>query len=369
VLTSPYVRKLLGSLAVVWVLTGVLAGGFSTFEFLDPAQIGRLILAGQVPYRDFALEYPPGAAVLLTVPAVISTGSGYEVAFRALMAGAWVGTAIMVRTTRASSFPAFLIASVLLAWLVGAGFDVVVALTVAISWNGLASQRGTGSALALSAGIAVKLAPAVLVPFALRRMLAHRSRALALVSTALVVSLVIPFALSGGEGDPLTFHSGRGVHAESLTGSVLVLQRFYTGEGYTVHVQNNAREVPGAGGWQIALSIVMLSGLLGLLWWKGDPTRGSTWVAALLAIPAVGPLASPQFLLWPVALVGCMRRSAFMAFLGAALLSMVIFSSPITLHEGVALAWLTFARNLALVVALVLAAREGLKPERTGQDS
>src|SRR5918999_4045710 len=45
---------------------------------------GRAMVDGELPYRDFAVEYPPGALVTFVVPAAISA-SHFALVFELLM--------------------------------------------------------------------------------------------------------------------------------------------------------------------------------------------------------------------------------------------------------------------------------------------
>jgi hypothetical protein len=53
---------------------------------------GTAILAGQVPYQDFLIEYPPGALPTFVLPRLFSRGAGYATFFAAEMATLLVAT-------------------------------------------------------------------------------------------------------------------------------------------------------------------------------------------------------------------------------------------------------------------------------------
>ena len=54
------------------------------------------IVHGSVPYRDFFLEYPPGALAVFLPPRVFGTGGTYIDAFKALMAVCGAATLVLV---------------------------------------------------------------------------------------------------------------------------------------------------------------------------------------------------------------------------------------------------------------------------------
>jgi len=62
-------------------------GFFSDFQIIDThvyQGYGDATLEGQVPYRDFELEYPPGALPAFVLPALGEAGE-YATLFEALM--------------------------------------------------------------------------------------------------------------------------------------------------------------------------------------------------------------------------------------------------------------------------------------------
>ena len=92
-------------LAVVAAVAAMLVGLFIAGLEGDPGitdtpvyqTYGGLIEDGRVPYRDFGVEYPPGALVPFVLPALVSsTPTGYDTAFQALMIFSLAGASALI---------------------------------------------------------------------------------------------------------------------------------------------------------------------------------------------------------------------------------------------------------------------------------
>jgi len=344
--------------AVAFVLAGILFGGFTTFQFLDRAHVARLILHGRIPYRDFPLEYPPAAGLLFFVSWLIGHRD-YDFIFRLLMAISWAFIAFRVHKSHRDSLVAFLVLSVFSAWLIGAGFDIVVALSVWMAWEFFEARKSERASVAIGVGIAFKLTPGLLAPFVLRQERRNLWVVGGVLVAAIAISVVIPRAIAPHGYDPLTFQTGRPLHAESLAGTLIVIKRYYVDHRYPVVISANSRSIPDANEWRLSSSIALLVFLIGL-WVLADPRRPSAWAAALIAIPGLGPIASPQFLVWPIGLMVLCSRAAQIAYATSIAISFAIFGGWLGIREGPTLAWLTLARNLFVFLTLAITARDSI---------
>lgn len=351
---------LLGRLAAVaWVAAGTLLGGFTTFIAFDHTAIGRAILDGVLPYRDFTFEYPPGAAAVLAVPATAGRDA-YDIVFRLLMFATWGAMALTIRARLARGLGGFLVASVGLTFVIGAGFDIVVAASILAAFL-VASSAPMRSAVWLGLGTVVKLVPTILAPLVVRSNPRSKLAGIVVVAAVAVGAAIGVPALLADEGqDPVRYHAGRLLHAESAIGSVVVLQRVVVDDDYPVVFDHGSRNVAGAPSGARTASLVLMAIALAMLWIRGRADAPATWMATLLAIPALGPVASPQFLLWPLAFAGLVRPGARWAYVAAGVLSASMFTGPYP-EEGTALAVLTVMRNLALLTAFAFSAREALQ--------
>src|SRR6266545_2187160 len=139
---------------------------------------GDQTLAGEVPYRDFSLEYPPGSLPAFVVPALGPHGDfgGWFMAFEGLCGAGMVALvavslpALGARGARLYGPVAFAaLAPLALGPLALQRYDLWAVLFVAAALAALLLGRTGGGFAALAAGTAAKLFPAVLVPLGLLR--------------------------------------------------------------------------------------------------------------------------------------------------------------------------------------------------------
>ena len=300
----------------------------------------RMFDAGEIPYADFPLEYPPLAPLLLWLPTVIS-GTGdldaYERAFATLMLPfAWVVQASAARLAppRWGSAVAWALVAMPLLFgvLVRERFDLAPVACVLVALALLARARmGTGPFLAgaaLGFGGALKLFPLLLVPVVAVWLLAQgRRRDAGLhVGAAAAVVLVcsLPFLIGapGGFFDQFTFHVKRPVQIESTPASLLwVIGESRVTDNYRSNGLDGGPAGTVAAVFAVALAVELLAAVA--LTWRAarreaEPALLLGALATLLAFVALGKVLSPQYLLWlaPLLLVALARGYRAIAVLG-----------------------------------------------------
>src|SRR5262245_42327982 len=171
--------------------------------------------SGQVPYRDFRLEYPPGALPVFVVPSLTRAAEGdldgYDRGFQTLMwlcgAGVLLAMAALLDGLGASSgriaaalgFAA--LAPLALGSVVLSRFDLwPAALTVAALAFLVRGHRFTGFAV-LALATLTKLYPAVLLPLFVAYVWRRSGRRTALLSLGLYAGVIavaaLPFVILG----------------------------------------------------------------------------------------------------------------------------------------------------------------------------
>jgi hypothetical protein len=347
---------------------------------------GEAMADGDVPYRDFAVEYPPAALPVFLLPALDDGGaSDYRRRFEGLMAGLGVACVLLVAILSTSLWaPVFVGAAPLLLGAVYLSrFDLwPVALTL-LALALLVSGRQRLGLAALGVAVAAKLWPAVLAPIAVAHVWRTRGRREALVGTGLllgvVTAIVLPFALAspGGVWDGLWQQAGRPLQIESLGAGLLVAAHHLFGLDLTMESSHGSQNLDGGAADTLAvISTLFQAALLVLVWvWyaRGPATRDRFVVAcaaAVCAFVAFGKVLSPQFLIWLVPLVPLVRGRrglvASAALAAALVLTQLWFPYrywELALDLDQAASWLVLIRDLVLVgLTLFLAA--GLRPER-----
>jgi hypothetical protein len=342
---------------------------------------GTRMAHGLVPYRDFFIEFPPGALPALVLPAL--PGSHYVVWFKVFEALCGTGTIVCLaailtrlRTTERRTYAALALAAVapaVLGPIALNSFDYWPALLVTASVMALTFDRTkTGFAL-LGLATAAKLFPAGLlalaVLFVLRRNGRERIRGAMLAYVVAAAALFVPFAILGPGGlrFSLRMQISRGLQLESLGASILAA--FHHLGAYEAHYTPHLPYAQFSGSLASAVAtistVAMLAAIL-LVAWLYHRTAGETQdfvdaaAATVVAIVAFAKVLSPQYLLWIVALVAAAslrRRLAGPLLLLALGLTQVWV--PDRFRELQALDWVTWvllARNLVLVALFAVLA-------------
>lgn len=288
---------------------------------------GESLLRGEIPYRDFFIEYPPGGIPTFLPPALFSSETGrFATLFAAEMSLVLVVTLVVVALTarrlgggRAWVVPAltFTAGTLILYPIAVTRFDPLVTLSLALAVFGavLGGRYRILSYASLGFGAAAKLVPVLAtVPLA---MLGDRGEALSrwlwrtalgfLAFFAMLGLFFVPAYLLGGERfvESFTYHTDRGLQLESLGSAVLMK----LGWVQNIVFQYGAWEVEGRGvGLLSALSLPISGALLlvtALAMYRDHRVHG--FVAAkfpryaaafILAFMVGSKVLSPQYLLW-----------------------------------------------------------------------
>jgi hypothetical protein len=413
----PSLRALVGiiGLALVIVVVAVAtamrpAASLAGSDVTIYATYGAKMLDGAVPYRDFAMEYPPGASVMFLLPATRAVAGGptdgaswmplndagrryyrgFESVVAVLLAAIVVFTALtlrwMARSVRTVLLSLLLVAlsPLLIGRVLTERFDVWPAVLTAATLA--ASVRGWHrfAAVVLGLGATAKLYPALLLPLlvilVLRRRGAREAVVVTVVAVATAVAVLLPFSLASFSG---TWHALRiqftgGLQIESLASSLLVLVR----GGSDFSTQGAGRGLiridlvgPGVAAVTVVMDVLLVAALL-LLWFRAVRSRRDAredllrYAAATVAIILVlGTVLSPQYIVWlvPVVVVvgGSRGVAAILLFAVAAVLTNVWIPDryfEYQQHLATSPALLLLGRNLvllALAAVLLLPARAG----------
>ncbi len=345
----------------------------------------ELLLHGHVPYRDFFMEYPPGALAVFVPPAAATTAH-YNATFKALMALCGVLTLLLVAFVllRLGATVAHLWAAVLLVALspIALGpislntYDAWPALLTVGSIALLLIGRGRSACAMLGLAFAAKVYPLVLLPPALVWTWRTDGRRRALEAlfafAAVAAAVIVPFLVLAPHGllESFRAQAARGLQIESL-GAQLLVAADHVGL-YTVAVAHHTR---GAVTYDLRGTLPRVLGTLSsvfqvaavvaavLLYARGRD-RGPRLILAC-TVAAAGFLAfsrffSPQYLVWLVPLVPLVPSVTGWILLVVALaLDQVWFFHY---HSVVSLggrSWFVLVRDLLVVVLFAVLLRRG----------
>ena len=341
---------------------------------------GSAMVDGQVPYRDFAVEYPPGALPVFAIPALGDPSSEtYRVRFEALMAffGQAMIVALAVALVALGASRRWLLgglafaalAPVLLGPVVLSRFDLWPAALTAAALCALVTGRFRLGHVALGAAVVAKLYPAVLAPLTVAYVWKREGRREALVCSGLMLAVIAvvfaPFVIvaPGGVWDSLWNQASRPLQIESLGAGALLVAHHVFGTGVTMETSHGSQNLAGTAPEVLAVlqTLVQWAALLAtwILFARGPATRERLLLAsaaALVAFIALGKVLSPQFLIWLIPIVPLVagRRGLIASGLLAAALVLTQLWFPyrywaLALEFGTLESWLVLVRDLMLV--------------------
>jgi uncharacterized membrane protein len=322
---------------------------------------GDQMKAGAVPYRDFAVEYPPGALPVFLFPSLL--GGSYAATFAWLMAACGVGLVLVVALARPGAAFFTALTPVLVGSLILSRFDLWPALLATAALVALLSERDALGWGFLGAAVAAKLWPLAFVPVALVWSYRRGRARSAFWGAGVAAAAFVPFLVLGPGGlwSSLSGQLSRPLQIESLGAA------FVTTFGRPAIVTSHgSQNVVGHGAVAAVLSVAQALVLVAL-WvvYARGPSTGERLVryaaACTCAFVAFDKVLSPQYLLWLIPLVPLVRgRRGLLAtgLLAAALvLTQVWFPQryfDYALHFR--LAGVVLARDLVLVALVAVLA-------------
>ena len=326
---------LYAALAVLLLsLTLLHFGVYQRNLILDTVEYHRYGVAmwhGSVPYRDFKVEYPPGALPMFELPSLGAPGysvfaRGFYVLIGLLAAGAMLAMASVLRSLDASPtrFAAalgfFALAPLVLGSVVIYRYDLWPAALAVAGLAAILARRERLGFATLGLGLAAKIFPGVLVPPALAYVWRTRGRREALLclacAAAAVAVFVVPFLIvsPGGFWGSIHRQASRPLQIESLGAGILLAAHHLGGLHLNVVTSHGSQNLGGSlpDALAAAQSALLVVALLAV--WAAaalGPARPERLVryaaASVVAFAAFDKVLSPQFMIWLLPLVPLVR--------------------------------------------------------------
>jgi uncharacterized membrane protein len=340
------------------------------------------VFDGRVPYRDFFMEYPPGALAAF-LPAAAAGDAHYNAAFKVLMALCGVATIFLVALilARLGVSAGRLWTAVMLVALAPIALGPIslntydawpALLTVAALFLLLVGAPVVALAL-LGVAFAAKVYPVVLLPPALtfvwltvgRRVAAWSAAAFA----AAAAVIVVPFLALAPHGLAESFRAqaARGLQVESLGGSLLaVADRLGLYDATVVHRTAPAISYELVGSLPDVVAVlssvaqvaaVLLVAVLYLRARNGAWLLAVSFAAAIAGFLAFTRFLSPQYLVWLVPFAVFLEPLAWVVAGLALVLAQVWFFHYSDVFALGGYVWLVFIRDLLILLVFLLAVR------------
>jgi uncharacterized membrane protein len=346
------------------------------------------VFAGQVPYRDFFMEYPPGALAVFLPPQVFGS-EHYNAAFKSLMALCGAATIVVLAlllvrlgATRRRLWAAlalFALSPIALGPISLNTYDAWPAFLTVAALALLLAALPVAALAVLGLAFAAKVYPLVLLPPALVyvvRTAGRRAAAWSAAAFAAVAAVVIvPFLGLAPHGLVQSFRAqaARALQVESLFGSLLgVADRLGWYSAHVVHRTGHAISYDLTGtlprvlaGVSSVLQVVAVA-LVAWLYARGrdEPQRlAFAFAGAVTGFLAFTRFFSPQYMVWLLPLVVLLEPLEWALTAAALVLAQAWF-----FHYGDVFSlgrhiWLVAVRDLLLVALFAVLCRRAVEDQ------
>ena len=366
-------------------------GLFRAARFRDVHLYGGFahsVFAGHVPYRDFFMEYPPGALAVFLPPQVFGS-SRYNAAFKAEMALCGVATIVVLAllllrfgATRPRLWAAlllFALSPVALGPISLNTYDAWPALLTVGALALLFASWPVAAFSLLGLAFAAKVYPVVLVLPAVVyvwRTLGRRVALWSLAAFAAVAAVVIlPFLALSPHGLTESFRAqaARALQVESLGGSLLgVADRLGWYNAHVVHRTGHAVSYDLVGTLPRVLagfsSLLQVLAVLLVAWLyargRDRPQRlTAAFAAAVAGFLAFTRFFSPQYLVWLVPLVVLLQPLEWALTAVALVLAQIWFFHYSDVFALGGYTWLVALRDVIVVALFAVLCRRTVEDE------
>ncbi|WP_353721578.1 hypothetical protein [Dyadobacter sp. 676] len=308
------------------------------------------MLGGQVPFRDFKLEYPLLSLLPILIPGILSNladGSfhSYVAWFMAqnLLLGLLMARIIGKMDPAGKALPRYMAALLLSLPVFLFRFDSFPALLTILA-IGYAMRRPFLSGMSWATATAAKLYPIVLIPVFGLYYLSEKSwykLARQAGGCVVITGVVAGFSVlagMGGVSDFMHYHMLRGIQVESVAGGVMLLLESTGIVKLDIAHSFGAMHLvtPLAASVLQVIDVVIPACFLAMLAYVAWAFRAGTRAGrAARLIPAaaaqillfilLNKVLSPQYLIWLLPLISFCRLRTYLIFGAALMLTIVIF--------------------------------------------
>jgi hypothetical protein len=367
----------------------------------------RVIALGQLPYQDFAVEYPPLALIFFTVPRLIAPNPATYANIFAIeillfnLLGLFLISALARRLNLSlwKTLTIYTLALLAIGPIIAHRYDLIPAIILLLALYNFSRGKYKTSWAILAVGMMTKIYPVILAPIFLLYHWRHRQNRQAIVGVATfaitTAVIIAPFLLLSPDGfwQSFSYHAQRGLQCESTYSSFLLLGQTLGLTSLEIEFSFGSYNVTSPLADILAkISPLLMLLSLGTVYWFFHKSQGGRAVAqqtlspinypdtdrivtysliVILAFMLTSKVLSPQFIIWLYPLIPLIawrwRRISWLMFILIGLMTYFVY--PVAyggIIEGDPIPLviiILFLRNVLLIILAFLLPYVGNQPQ------